>query len=85
MQWPQINSNAETFADVQVYKSMSLLDTFPIGDPEVLTRFLKAQNPNAPFVNNDEISLVFAKNIASSLPRISCRTSTPSSRRWCRK
>jgi hypothetical protein len=65
MQWPQINSNAETFADVQVYKSMSLLDTFPIGDPEVLTRFLKAQNPNAPFVNNDEISLVFAKNIAS--------------------
>ena len=65
MQWPQINSNAETFADVQVYKSMSLLDTFPIGDPEVLTRFLKAQNPNAPFVNNDEINLVFAKNIVS--------------------
>ena len=65
MQWPHINSNAETFADVQVYKSMSLLDTFPIGDPEVLTRFLKAQNPNAPFVNNDEINLVFAKNIVS--------------------
>jgi hypothetical protein len=65
LQWPQINTNAETFADVQVYKSMSLLDTFPIGDPEVLTRFLKAQNPNAPFVNNDEINLVFAKNIMS--------------------
>jgi hypothetical protein len=34
LQWPHLNTNAELFADVQVYKSMSLLDTFPIGDPE---------------------------------------------------
>ena len=70
-----VNANAETFADVQVYKAMSLLDTFPIGDPEVLVGFLGAQYPAAAFVankafnppqpGNDEISLVFAKNIIS--------------------
>ena len=75
LQWPQVNANAETFADVQVYKAMSLLDTFPIGDPEVLVGFLGAQYPAAAFVankafnppqpGNDEISLVFAKNIIS--------------------
>jgi hypothetical protein len=65
MQWPNLNVNAETFADVQVYKSMSLLDTYPIGDPDVLQSFLTSQYPNAPFVNNDEINLVFAKNITS--------------------
>jgi len=65
LQWPHLNTNAETFADVQVYKSMSLLDTFPIGDPEVLISFLKAQYPNAPFVSNDEINLVLARNIVS--------------------
>ena len=65
VQWPQVNTNAATFADVQVYKSMSLLDTFPIGDPDVLIRFLTAQSPAAPFANNQEINLVFAKNIAS--------------------
>ena len=75
LQWPQVNTNAETFADVQIYKAMSLLDTFPIGDPEVLIRFLEAQYPDAPFVandtftpncpGNDEIALVFARNIVS--------------------
>ena len=45
-----LNTNAETFADVLVYKAMSLLDTFPIGDPEVLMAFLEAQYPGAPFV-----------------------------------
>ena len=65
LQWPNLNTNAETFADVQVYKAMSLLDTFPIGDPEILIEFLKAQYPHAPFVGNDEINLVFAKNIVS--------------------
>ncbi len=65
LQWPHLNTNAETFADVQVYKSMSLLDTFPIGDPEVLIAFLKAQFSAAPFVDNDEICLVFARNIVS--------------------
>lgn len=65
MQWPNLNTNAETFADVLVYKAMSLLDSFPIGDPEVLISFLKAQYPGAPFVTNDEINLVFAKNIVS--------------------
>ena len=47
LQWPNLNSNAETFADVLVYKAMSLLDTFPIGDPEVLISFLEAQYPGA--------------------------------------
>jgi len=65
MQWPNLNSSAETFGDVLVYKAMSLLDTFPIGDPEVLVSFLKAQYPNAPFEGNEEINLVFAKNIVS--------------------
>ncbi|HVH76575.1 MAG TPA: hypothetical protein VM755_16790 [Stellaceae bacterium] len=65
MQWPNLNSNAETFADVLVYKAMSLFDTFPIGDPEVLVSFLEAQYPGAPFTGNEEINLVFAKNIVS--------------------
>ena len=66
---------AESFADVQVYKAMSVLDTFPIGDPEVLIRFLRAQYPAAAFVgktvdgttapDNTEIELVFAKNITT--------------------
>lgn len=30
LQWPNLNTSAETFADVQVYKAMSLLDTLPI-------------------------------------------------------
>jgi hypothetical protein len=75
MQWPNLNTNAETFADVVVYKAMSLLDTFPIGDPEVLVSFLEAQYPGASFVPNpalvppnagdEEICLVFGKNITS--------------------
>jgi hypothetical protein len=65
MQWPNLNVSAETFADVQVYKSLGVLDTFPIGDPEVLQSFMAAHYPNAPFVDNKEINLVFAKNIAS--------------------
>jgi hypothetical protein len=65
MQWPHLNSSAETAADVLVYKSMSLLDTFPIGDPEVLIAFLKAQYAAAPFVDNEDICLVFARNIVS--------------------
>ena len=66
LQWPHLNTAAEGFADVQVYKAMSLLDTFPIGDPTVLVSFLKAQYPQAPFAANDDINLVFAKNIVSS-------------------
>ena len=65
MQWPHLNTNAETFADVVVYKAMSLLDTFPIGDPEVLIAFLKKQYSAAPFVRNEEICSVFARNIVS--------------------
>ncbi len=75
MQWPNLNVAAESFADVQVYKAMSLLDTFPIGDPEVLIRFLRTQYPMASFVgktvgaattpDNTEIELVFAKNIVT--------------------
>ena len=65
LQWPHLNTNAETFADVQVYKAMSLLDTFPIGDPDVLIAFLKAQFNAASFIGNDEICLVFARNIVS--------------------
>jgi hypothetical protein len=73
MQWPNLNVAAETFADVQVYKSLSVLDTFPIGDTEILVAFLKAQYPEASFVgktvgtttipDNTEIEQVFAKNI----------------------
>jgi hypothetical protein len=65
LQWPHLNTNAESFADVQVYKAMSLLDTFPIGDPEVLVAFLSAQYSSAPFIDNEEICLVFARNIVS--------------------
>ena len=65
LQWPNLNTSSETFADVQVYKTMSLLDTFPIGDAEVLISFLEAQYPSAPFTGNAEINLVFAKNILS--------------------
>jgi hypothetical protein len=65
LEWPHLNSNAETFADVLVYKSMSLLDTFPIGDPGVLTSFMKAQYPDAPFSKNADINTVFARNIVS--------------------
>ena len=75
MQWPNLSVAAETFADVQVYKSLSVLDTFPIGDPETLVKFLKAQYPGASFVakgtgataipDNTEIELVFAKNIVT--------------------
>ena len=63
VQWPQLNSNAETFADVLVYKAMSVLDTFPIGDPNVLVEFLKAQYGTAGLFGNDEICLVFARNV----------------------
>jgi hypothetical protein len=65
LQYPNLNSNAETFSDVSVYKAMALLDTFPIGDPETLIAFLGAQYPNAPFAGSDEINLVFARNITS--------------------
>ena len=65
LQWPNLNTNAETFADVLVYKAMSLLDTFPIGDPEILISWLAAQYPDAQFAANDEINLVFARNIVT--------------------
>jgi hypothetical protein len=77
MQWPNLNVAAESFADLQVYKTLSVLGTFPIGDPEVLIRFMKAQYPGASFVektkpdgtvitpDNSEIELVFAKNITT--------------------
>src|ERR1700722_19491249 len=75
VQYPNLNTNAETFADVSVYKAMALLDTFPIGDPDTLSAFLAAQYPGASFVpdstlnpprpGNEEISLVFARNIVS--------------------
>jgi hypothetical protein len=67
LQWPHINANAEIFADVLVYKAMSLFDTFPIGDFEVLTNYLAAQYPGAPFVStpNADITNVFVRNIIS--------------------
>ena len=50
-----------------VYKSMSLFDTFPIGDPEVFTNYLSAQYPGASFVTtpNADIANVFVRNIIS--------------------
>jgi hypothetical protein len=75
LQWPHLNTNAEVSADVLIYKSMSLLDTFPIGDAEVLVAFLNAQYPNAPFLRlattgdmtspSSDIPELFAKNIIS--------------------
>ncbi len=67
LQYPHINSNAEIFSDLLVYKSMSLFDTFPIGDPTVLTEYLTAQYPGASFVTtpNPEITNVFVRNIIS--------------------
>jgi len=65
LQYPNLNTNAETFADVAVYKAMALLDVFPIGDPETLVAVLKGAYPQAPFIANDEINLVFARNITS--------------------
>ena len=75
LQWPHLNTNAEVSADVLIYKSMSLLDTFPIGDAEVLVAFLNAQYPNAPFLRaattgdltspSSDILELFAKNIIS--------------------
>ncbi len=65
LQWPHLNSSAETQADVSVYKAMSLLDTFPLGDPEVLSAFLTSEYPHAPLATNPEINLVFARNIVS--------------------
>jgi hypothetical protein len=65
LQYPNLNTNAEKLSDVLVYKAMALLDTFPIGDPETLIAFLVAQYSNAPFAGNDEIKLVFARNITS--------------------
>ena len=67
LQYPHINSNAEIFSDLLVYKSMSLFDTFPIGDPTVLNEFLTAQYPGAPFVTtpNPEITNVLVRNIIS--------------------
>ena len=65
LEWPTLNVNAETFADVSVYKSMSLLDTFPIGDPGVLRAFLTAAYPTSTVAGNAEIAEVFSRNIVS--------------------
>ncbi len=67
LQWPHLNSNAEIFSDLLVYKAMSLFDTFPIGDTSVLTSYLAGQYPDAPFVStpNADILNVFMRNIIS--------------------
>ena len=65
LQWPNVAIKAETFADVSSYKALSVLDTFPVGDPSVLIRFLKAQYPQAPFIGNQEIIDVLARNVIS--------------------
>ena len=67
LQWPALNVNAETFADLSVYKAMSLLDTFPLGDPSVLEAFLNTAFPNSTVEGNSEISEVFARNIVTYL------------------
>jgi hypothetical protein len=65
LQWPSLNATAETFADLMIYKAMSLVDTFPIGDPEVLATFLMAQYPRSALTTNADITTVFARNIVS--------------------
>ena len=64
LQWPNLNINAETVRRRDVYKSMSLLDTFPIGDPRSSSAFLEAQYPGS--VRRERRDLdVFARNIVS--------------------
>ena len=65
LQWPSLNATAETFADLMVYKAMSLVDTFPVGDPGVLAAFLTAQYPGSALATNADITTVFARNIVS--------------------
>ena len=65
LQWPALNVKAESFADLSVYKAMSLLDTFPLGDPSVLAGFLNTAFPNSTVEENAEISEVFARNIVT--------------------
>jgi hypothetical protein len=48
-----------------VYKAMSLVDTFPVGDPGVLAAFLTAQYPGSALATNADITTVFARNIVS--------------------
>jgi hypothetical protein len=77
LSWPHLNTNAEVSADVLVYKSVSLLDTFPIGDLSVMIAWLGALFPNAPFlvppVNggftspSQEVGMVMARNVSSYL------------------
>jgi hypothetical protein len=67
LQWPALNVNAESFADVSVYKAMSLLDTFPLGDPSTLEAFLNAEFPNSAVAKDSQISEVFARNVTTYL------------------
>ena len=46
---------------------MSLLDTFPIGDPPRWRAFLNAAFPNSIVAGNSSISEVFARNVVTYL------------------
>ena len=77
MQYPNLNTNTETFADMQLYRSGSLFDTFPLGDVEVLKQFLISEYPNAIWNQagsstgiDTDIQLVLAKNITSYFNQI---------------
>lgn len=72
MQYPNMNSTSATFADLEVYRAMSLFDTFPLGDPTVMEAVMKNVYGGASFYdtnsatgNDPDIQLVFAKNITT--------------------
>ena len=50
LQYPQLNANTETIADISVYKSLSLFDLFSTGDEQILKNFTSALYQNAPFI-----------------------------------
>jgi len=69
VQWPHLNTNAEIFADVNIYKAMSLWDMFPVGDLGVMVAWLKGAYPGAELWSasdgGKEVGLVMARNIAT--------------------
>ena len=65
LEWPNLNSKFETFADVSVYKNLSIFDMFPIGDGTILNFALNARYPKASFIRYEDIKSVFARNIIS--------------------
>jgi hypothetical protein len=68
LQYPALSSQSEINADLEVYKSLSLFDLFPTGDPEILKQFMINLYPTAQFnlvgpTQDSDIQSVLTKNI----------------------